>query len=160
SSDKGDDFVSFSIGKAKIGFAESISKSLSFSVFSEGGIRIGNNTDNALDFVLGGYGNDFINNYTSFFGYDYLSIGGDSFVKGTLNLDYEIFNKNHILFSANYANIDDGLFKDQDWLSWPEYSGYGVGYGIETILGPIEIRYTWSPEGDSERVFFSLGYWF
>lgn len=160
SSAEGEDFISFSVAKAKLGFAQAITKKVAFSVFSEGGIRIGNNTNNALDFVLGGYGNDFINNYKSFFGYDFLSIAGDSYVKSTLNLDYEIFKKQHLLLSANYANIDDGLFKDQDWLTWPEYSGYAIGYGIETLLGPLEVRYSWSPEGDSDRWFFSLGYWF
>ena len=110
--------------------------------------------------MLGGYGNNFINNYTSFYGYDYLSLPGDSYVKGTINLDYELFENHHLLLSANYANIDDGLFKDQDWLSWPAYSGYAVGYGFETFLGPIEVKYSWSPEGDSDKWFFNVGYWF
>jgi NTE family protein len=160
SSDRGRDFVSFSVAKARMGFAQTLTEKLSLSVFSEGGIRIGNNTTNSLDFVLGGYGNNFINNYTSFYGYDYLSLPGDSYVKGTINLDYELFENHHLLFSANYANIDDGLFKDQDWLSWPAYSGYAVGYGFETFLGPLEVKYSWSPEGDSDKWFFNVGYWF
>jgi NTE family protein len=28
----------------------------------------------------------------------------------------------------------------------PKYSGYAVGYGLETIIGPIEMKYSWSPE--------------
>jgi NTE family protein len=31
------------------------------------------------------------------------------------------------------------------WVS-PKYSGYAMGYGLETIIGPIEIKHTWSPE--------------
>jgi NTE family protein len=30
-------------------------------------------------------------------------------------------------------------------VSLPKYSGY-VGYGLETVIGPIEIKHTWSPE--------------
>jgi hypothetical protein len=30
-------------------------------------------------------------------------------------------------------------------LSTPTYSGYAVGYGLETVLGPIELKYSWSP---------------
>jgi NTE family protein len=30
-------------------------------------------------------------------------------------------------------------------VSLPKYSGYAMGYGLETII-PIEIKHTWSPE--------------
>jgi hypothetical protein len=31
-------------------------------------------------------------------------------------------------------------------VSLPKYSGYAMGYGLETIIGPIEIKHTWSPK--------------
>ena len=83
-----------------------------------------------FDYVLGGYANNFINGFRSFYGYDYLSLPGGSFIKGTINLDYEIFDKNHITAAANYANIEDNLFSSEDinWFSLPDYSGYALGY--------------------------------
>ena len=115
-----------------------------------------------LDFALGGYANNFINNYKPFFGYDFLSIAGDSYIKGTINLDYEIIKKHHISLAANFANVEDDLFSSEDieWFSLPDYSGYALGYGVETFLGPIEAKYTFSPETKESYWFFNLGFWF
>src|SRR5690606_40607549 len=95
-------------------------------------------------FALGGYGNDFINNFESFYGYDFISLSGNSFVKGVLTLDYEIFKKNHINIAANYSNIADNIFDDGEWFTLPDYSGYAIGYAMETFVGPIELKYTFS----------------
>ncbi|QRM88503.1 patatin [Lacinutrix sp. WUR7] len=160
SSDYNNDFSEFSIGKATIGYAKSFSKKITANIATEGGFKIGENTDRSLDFVIGGYGNDFINNYKSFYGYDFLSLVGNSFVKGTISLDYEIFKKNHINFAANYANIGDNLFDSGDWFTAPDYSGYAVGYSLDTFLGPIEAKYSWSPETKEGMWFFNVGFWF
>jgi NTE family protein len=37
------------------------------------------------------------------------------------------------------------MFESVGWVSLPKYSGYAMGYGLETIIGPIEIKHT-SPE--------------
>ncbi|WP_452222737.1 patatin-like phospholipase family protein [Lacinutrix chionoecetis] len=162
SSDFNNNFSEFSILKAELGYAYAFSPKFSASIFNEAGAKINAKDNTYLDFVLGGYGNNFINNFKTFYGYDYLAIPGDSFIKGTINLDYEIFNKNHITLAANYANVADGLFSstDIDWFSWPDYSGYAIGYGLETFLGPIEAKYTFSPETNESYWFFNLGFWF
>lgn len=162
SSDFNNDFSEFSIVKADLGYAHAFSSKLSANIMAEAGAKINGQNNSSLDFVLGGYARNFINNFSSFYGYDYLSLDGGGFIKATLNVDYEVFEKNHITFSANYANIEDDLFSstDIDWFSLPKYSGYAVGYGIETFLGPVEAKYTWSPETRKSYWFFNLGFWF
>ncbi|MEJ2112693.1 MAG: patatin-like phospholipase family protein [Flavobacteriaceae bacterium] len=160
SSDYNDTFSEYSIAQAKIGYAQSFSKHLTATITTEGGFKIGNNSTPYLDFVLGGYGNDFINNFKSFYGYDFITISGNSFVKATLNLDYQIFKKHHISLAGNFANIKDNLFESGDWFFNPEYTGYALGYSIETFLGPVEAKYTWSPELKENIWFFNLGFWF
>ena len=155
-----DDFEQFSIAQARMGLAITPVKNLSFNVFTEGGFRIGNNTTSTFDFMLGGYGNHFTLNYKPFYGYDFLSLVGDGYVKADFDMHYE-FYKNHILTaSASFANVDDGLFKDSDWLSLPDYSGYALGYGVKTFLGPMQVKGSWSPEIKKAQWFVSLGYWF
>ena len=154
------DFTQFSIGKADMGYAFSPLNKLSCNILMQGGFRIGENTPNSLNFALGGYGNNFINNFTSFYGYDYLSVLGNSFVKTTLSFDYEIFKKNHISLAANFANVEDNIFDTGEWFSLPNFSGYAVGYGLETFLGPLEAKYTYSPELNRSIWFFNLGFWF
>ncbi|WP_034062738.1 patatin-like phospholipase family protein [Lacinutrix jangbogonensis] len=162
SSDFNADFSQFSIISGSLGYAYSFTPKLSASFLNEVGAKINGNNNQSLDFVLGGYANNFINNFKTFYGYDYLSIAGDSYIKGTINLDYEIINKHHITLSANYANVDDDLFRSEDieWFSLPDYSGYALGYGVETFLGPIEAKYTYSPETKDSYWFFNLGFWF
>lgn len=159
-SDFNADFEQFSIAKADIGYAFSFSDQLALKSETSGGFKIGNNSTTTLGFGLGGYGRNFINNFQSFYGYDYLALSGDSFVKATFTLDYEIFKKHHILLAANYANIGDGLFETGNFFTTPDYSGYALGYSLETFLGPLEGKYTYSPETGNGYWFFNLGFWF
>lgn len=160
SSDYNENFSEFAVVKAKFGGVFSPIHNLSVNLGTEGGFKLGLSQVASFDFVLGGFGNDFVNNFTPFFGYDFLSLPGNSYVKGSGSLDYRIAPKHHLLFSANYANVEDDLFRTGDWFEEPSFSGYGLGYGFESFLGPIQIYYSWSPEINESNVFFSVGYWF
>ncbi|MBT8300150.1 MAG: patatin-like phospholipase family protein [Maribacter sp.] len=159
SSDFNDNFKEFSIAKARMGGAFPIFENLSLNLETEGGFKLGTSSVTTFDFVLGGYGNNLINNFIPFIGYDFLALPGNSYVKAYGRLDLEIAPKNHIMFSANIANIDDDIFRTGEWFTDPNYSGYGIGYGLESFMGPLQVMYSWSPEGNS-NFFFSLGYWF
>jgi NTE family protein len=154
------DFEEFSIAKADMGYAFSFSDKLAFKTEANGGFKIGDKSTNALGFAIGGYGANFINSFYSFYGYDYLALTGDSFVKATFTLDYEIFKKHHILLAANYGNIGDGLFESGQFFSSPNYNGYAVGYSLETFLGPLEGKYSYSPDTGNSYWVFNLGFWF
>ena len=160
SSDYTGKFNPFSIAKADLGIAFKIFKNATFKFQTEGGVSIGDESVPFFNFVLGGYGYVPLNNFRPFYGYDFLSIAGNSYLKSTTTIDYEIFKKNHLNFSANYANIGNNYFDSLDWISLPKYSGYALGYGMETIVGPLEIKYAWSPETHKGYTWFSIGFWF
>jgi NTE family protein len=160
SSDFNNNFSQFSFAKANIGYALSFSDKFSMVIGSEGGFKIGDDSNKSLNFALGGYAHNLINNFISFYGYDYISIIGDGFVKGTINLDCEFTSKHHINFTANYANVGNDIFTNGEWLTSPDYSGYAMGYSLETFFGPVEAKYTWSPEIKQSSWFFNVGFWF
>ncbi len=160
SSDFNDDFKEFSIAKTRMGGAFPILKNLSMNFEIEGGFKLGTSNVTSFDFVLGGYGTNLINNFVPFLGYDFLSLLGNSFVKASTRLDLEFVPKNHFLLVANFANIDDDIFRTGEWFSEPDFSGYGLGYGLESFLGPVQVFYTWTPELTEGNLFFSVGYWF
>ena len=160
SSDYTKEFSRYSIAKSEIGFAKTIYKKLTLKVQSEGGFAIGEESVHFFDFVLGGYGFNTINNFRHFYGYDFLSIAADSYLKSCFTLDYEFYKKNHVNFAANYANAEDGLFENGNWLSKPTYNGYAIGYGLESIIGPVEIKYSWSPELRKGYAYFTVGFSF
>ncbi|TDN95147.1 NTE family protein [Salegentibacter sp. 24] len=160
SSDYNNDFNEFSIAKGTVGYAFSPFNKFSTRIASEAGFKIGSDGVNTLDFFLGGYGNNLINNFIPFYGYDFISLSGDSFIKGLVEFDYEIFRKNHVILSANIANVGNKLYSTGDWFKMPDYTGFALGYGVDTFVGPLELKYTYSPEIESSQWFFSLGFWF
>ena len=160
SSDFNENFKDFSVSKARMGMAFPLLNNVSLNVETEGGFKLGTSSVTSFDFLLGGFGANLINNFTSFYGYDFLSLPGNSYVKAYARLDLEFAKKNHFLLAANYANVDDDIFRTGEWFTAPNFSGYGVGYGWESFLGPVQVIYSWSPEGDNSNIFFSIGHWF
>jgi len=160
SSDFNDNFREFSIGKARMGAVFPILDNLSLLLETEGGFKLGSSSVSSLDFVLGGYGAKLINNFVPFFGYDFLSLPGNSYVKAFARIDLEIAPKNHLMFVGNYANVEDDIFRTGEWFSEPDFTGYAIGYGIESFLGPLEVFYSWTPQNSDGTFFFSIGYWF
>ncbi|MBG6109241.1 NTE family protein [Flavobacterium sp. CG_9.10] len=160
SSDYTGNFHPFSIAKGDFGIAGTLFKKTTFKFQTEAGFSFGSDSVNFFNFLLGGYGYNMINNFRHFYGYDFLSIAGNSYIKSTATVDYEFYKNNHFNFSANFANIGDRLFETVDWISIPKYSGYALGYGLETIIGPVEIKYSWSPENSKGYTWFSIGFMF
>ncbi|MFD1601353.1 patatin-like phospholipase family protein [Flavobacterium artemisiae] len=160
SSDYTNTFKSFSMAKAELSVVNKLFRKATFKFDADAGFTFGNNSVPFFDYILGGYGYSKINNFNYFYGYDFLSIAGNSFIKAGITLDYEILKKNHINVSANFANLGDNIFSSVDWVSMPKYTGYAVGYGLETIIGPIEIKQSWSPEMSRSFTWFSIGFLF
>jgi len=153
-------FENFSIAKADMGYALSISDKMSFNFQTSGGFKIGDRSTSTLDFALGGYGNNFINNFIPFLGYDFISLTGNSYVKAYASADYEVFHKHHITLEGNWANVDNDIFESGEWFTLPDYRGYTLGYGLETFLGPIQAKYSHSPEQGEGYWYFNIGFWF
>jgi NTE family protein len=160
STDFSNQFNRYSIAKGKVGIAKTILKKTTIKVDSEAGFAFGNNSSHFLDFVLGGYGFQKINNFEHFYGYDFINVSADSYIKGSVVVDYEIYKKNHLKFVANYANLENDLFENGNWFSTPSMSGYAIGYGLESVLGPIEVNYSWSPELPKGFFWVTVGFWF
>ncbi|XMO87713.1 patatin-like phospholipase family protein [Algibacter sp. AS12] len=155
-----EEFKDFSVAKAELGYAFGVSDKVSFNIKSSGGFKLGDKSNRTLDFALGGYGNDLINNFIPFLGYDFISLTGNSYVKASFLADYELIKKHHLTLEGNWANVDDNIFDSGEWFTLPDYRGYALGYGIESVLGPLQIKYSYSPEQRASNWFFTIGFWF
>ena len=160
SSDYTSKFNPFSIAKGDFGVAATLFEHATVKFQTEAGFSFGNESVPFFNFVLGGYGFNTINNFRPFYGYDFISVAANSYIKSTGTIDYEFYKKNHLNFSANFANFGNKIFESVAWISVPKYSGYAVGYGLETIVGPLEIKYSWSPENPKGYTWFSIGFLF
>ena len=154
------DFDQFSIAKTKVAFATSFTNKLSVLLSSEGGFKIAGANTKSLDFFAGGYGFKEINNIVPLYGYEALSLRGNTYLKSTLTFDYEFIKKNHITLAGNIANIGNDLFETGEWIDSIDYSGIALGYGLETFIGPVELKYAYSPERSVGEWYVSVGFRF
>jgi NTE family protein len=153
-------FEPFTILKAKAGYAQTFFKKLTSVFTAETGFKIGSSSTTSLDFLLGGYGFKQVNNILPFYGYEALSLRGDTYLKSSITLDYEIIKNHHLSLFTNIANVDDALFQKDDWLKTIPYIGVGVGYGLNTFLGPLELKYAYAPEREVGELYVRVGFKF
>ena len=159
SSDYFDNFSQFSQLKLKLAGAKTFFDKLTMHLITEGGTTIGNNSAGQFQYSLGGVGENMINNHIPFYGYDFESLQNNSYLKSSLEFRFE-FVKNHMIsFTGNYARTDldiyngGKIFKDIK-------SGYAVGYGFTTVLGPLHILRAWSPDSNQGNWYLNFGFWF
>ena len=153
-------FNKFTAGKTELSFAFPLLQKVSARLGFEGGVTIGGSDIYSLDFFLGGYNKNVFGNYSPFYGYDFLSFGAKNYLKTEATVDINLFKKQHLLLLANIAKVDNDLFESVQWHKYPDYSGYGIGYSIDSFLGPIELKCTYSPEIRQAVWLFNIGYWF
>lgn len=159
SSDYNNDFRQFSQAKGRIGFAKAISKKTTFLFESEAGFTLGEVNSTTFDFLLGGYNQNFINNFIPFYGYDINALSEQSFLKSTLNFRFDVTENQFLHVIANYARVDSSVLEGGDLFDDTK-SGYALGYSLNSILGPIDLKYSWSPDTNKTYWYFNLGFWF
>ena len=159
SSDFRKDFVQFSQIKGKFSFAKKITQQATFIYTSEAGFTLGKVQSKTFDFLLGGYNKNFINNFIPFYGYDINALSEQTFLKSEFQLRYN-FTKNQFLhFIANYARVDDSVLNGGELFDDTK-SGYALGYSANTLIGPLSLKYSWSPDTKKNFWYFNLGFWF
>lgn len=159
-SDYNNNFSEFSIAQALFGVAFQPVDKLAVKLEVNGGFKLGVSSVTSFDFAVGGYGNEPLLNIIPFYGLDHISVLGNSFVKNSARLDWNFAPSSHLMGVFNMANVDDDLFRSGVWFSGPQYTGYGIGYGWESFLGPVEVFYTWSPQLEENNLVFAVGYRF
>lgn len=155
-----ENFEPFSIAKASMSYTYSPNSNVSLTLSSEGGFKIGGDETITLDFFVGGYGFNTVNNFVHLFGYDAFSLRGDTFLKSALRADYRFYRKTYISAVANIANVGDRLFESSAWIERIPHRGYALGLASETFIGPIELFYSFSTETKQSQWYVSLGFWF
>lgn len=154
------DFSRYAVLTGEFGVATMPLDKVSLRLNASAGFHLGNTNMTANKFFLGGFGNDFENNIVPFFGYSFLSRAGNTFIKTSFEVDYEAFQQNHFILGYNIANIGEDLHHEAKILDVPDYSAFYAGYGLETVIGPLQVYYSFSPEITRSQWFISLGFWF
>ncbi|MDN3643130.1 patatin-like phospholipase family protein [Lutimonas halocynthiae] len=159
SSDYNDNFIPFSQLSGEVGFAYSFFDKLTFHVLSQAGVTIGNNENEILDYHLGGYNENYINTFMPFYGYGFAELNESAFLRTALTVRYELFKKNFLSFTGNFGRLNDDIWNDGRIFE-DTRTGYAAGYGINTIIGPIELLYSWTPDTNQDYWYINVGFWF
>ncbi|MEO9570629.1 MAG: patatin-like phospholipase family protein [Polaribacter sp.] len=159
SSDHHHNFKSFAQTKGTLGFATTFRNQLTFQMTNEAGFTLNEVNSDVFDFYLGGYNQNYINTFVSFYGYDFAELSNDSFIKSEFNLRYQFSDNHYASFIANYGRLEGNVFKSID-LFKDVKSGYALGYSYNTLVGPLELKYSWSPDNKQSYWLFNLGFWF
>jgi NTE family protein len=159
SSDFNKDFIQFPQLKGTLGFATTFLKNVTFHYTSEAGFSFNSPDSNVFDFYLGGYNQNYINTFVGLYGYEFGDLTGDTFLKSEFAFRYQFAKNNYATLIANYARADTNVFAKGN-LFKDVASGYAIGYGLKTFLGPIELKYSWSPDTKKHFWLFNLGFWF
>ncbi len=160
SSDYNRNFKPFTQINGELGMVKTFFDRVSVEVKGDIGVTIGALPSSNLNYYFGGFGFQSISNVKPFYGYDFLSVSANSYLKAMLRIDYRFYKKHHLNFTANFAQADDSMFDDPDWIKLPKHSGYALGYGFQTVVGPIEIKQSYSPEIKKHFTWFGFGFWF
>lgn len=150
-------FDPFSQLKGRLSGALSIGN-FTTQIISEAGVTIGN-SNRIFDFLLGGNNQNFINNFIGFYGYDIAGLSAKSFLKSSVNFRYEFIRHNYVTLTANAARAENDLF-NQGKIFENTKTGYALGYAMKSIIGPIEVNYSWSPDTKQRYWLFNVGFWF
>ncbi len=159
SSDYNRDFKQFAQAKGTLGFATTFGERFTFQANNEAGFTFNNPTSQIFDFYLGGYNQNYINTFSAMYGYDFAELSNKSFIKSEFTFRYRFLENHYASIIANYARLDSNVFKDINVFK-NVLSGYAIGYSYDSFLGPIEIKYSWSPNTDQRYWLFNLGFWF
>lgn len=152
-------FNQYSQIDGQLSFAKTFWEQLTFQFISEAGFTLGEEDSEIFDYRLGGYNQNYINNFISFYGYDVSEFSNQSFLKSEFHFRYRLFEKHYLGVLANYSRIGNNVLSGVKLLKDVK-SGYAVGYSIETLVGPIELKYAWSPDHNDRFLYFNLGFWF
>ncbi|MHC5200983.1 patatin-like phospholipase family protein [Myroides sp. LJL119] len=160
SSDYLEDFVNFSTISGQVGIARRISPKLSLDYRARVGAVIGKAPSVGFGYYLGGYGFADKDNIIPFYGYDFLSLGGNSYLLNSIQFDYEFLKRHHLNFSVNIANTGDDIFSEASWSQLAKYTGFAIGYGMQSVIGPLEAKFSYSPDTGRTYGYISVGFWF
>jgi len=152
-------FHQFSQLGGTLGFATTFYDKLTFQYTSQAGYTLGKKSFEIFDYHLGGYNQNYINNFIPMYGYDTGGLNNQSYLRSEFNLRYEVLKNHYAMFIANYARVEEDVFENGDLFKNTK-SGYALGYSVETFMGPIELKYTWSPDHSEHYWLFNLGFWF
>ena len=158
STDYNNNFKPFSQIQLKLQKTNTFFNKLTLQATAESALTVGKGVQ-SFEYSLGGYHKNYINNLVPFYGYGTAALNNNNYVLGSLNLQYEFYKKHFLSVIANTASLNSEYVFDNTVIDTFK-TGYAIGYGVNSIIGPIEIKYAANAENEKKYWYFNVGFWF
>ena len=146
------------VGKVTFNTAFSLTSKLGANAAVNGAFTIGPDLDYPYNIFVGGLGQNYINFTFPFVGYRHMELIGRDFAAIKASLFYEFAANHFVTICANAGKLEsslDALFDSNLILD-----GYGVSYGYNSPIGPLELTVMGSSNHAKIFTYISLGFWF
>lgn len=157
-SSNAENFSNSSLIRAKVQFNRPLNSWLSINLFGDYGNYITGNAPTTQKFILGGFVEQDFMNYSRFYGLPFITSAGDHLMLVGGKLQAKILKNHYLSGFFNMASLKND-FEDIQPLKY-QFTGYGLGYGYDSPLGPIIGLWTYSPSTKRGLFNVSLGFWF
>ena len=130
--------------------------SLSESIFA--GTTLGDSIPVHYQFLVGGMGGANLRGLIPFVGMDFMQRANKHALVGRMDLQWEMWNDNYLIFRTNIGKVTPRL---TDLWVWSDVVfGYGVSFGYKSPIGPMEFSLMTSNKNPGISTFINIGFWF
>jgi NTE family protein len=111
----------------------------------------------SYQYRIGGSGALFVKNAFPFVGHRFLEFRTQNCLIARCDIQYQIVKKHYLILSANAGKI--ASLPEKLISKGINISGYGITYGYNSLIGPLELTIMDSPENDL-LYYLNIGFWF
>lgn len=97
--------------------------------------------------------------FAPFIGYQFSQIMNGAYAIVRLDLQYEFVKNHYLIFKSNILKDDETPESLLDVYDYSAQYGYGLTYGYNSLLGPIELSASYNDQKEL-LFYFNLGFWF
>ncbi|MBU1580811.1 MAG: patatin-like phospholipase family protein [Bacteroidetes bacterium] len=110
-------------------------------------------------FILGGQSqNNYFDGFIPFNGLRFIEEAGLYTLVGAFSWQYNVYRKFYITLKWDLGYIGDDF---DEMMRRPDlYSGFGIAFGYDSFIGPVELSLMGSNKNSGMLSFINIGYWF
>ena len=97
--------------------------------------------------------------FVPFIGYHFTQVMNDAYAIARIDLQYEFVKNHYLTAKANILKDDSNFEFLVNFNNYIPKYGYGLTYGYNSLIGPIELSASYNDQLDF-FLYFNLGFWF
>ena len=97
--------------------------------------------------------------FIPFIGYQFTQVMNNAYAIARIDIQYEFIKNHYLVAKSNILKDDINPERLADMKEYIPKYGYGITYGYNSVVGPIELSASYNDQLDF-ILYFNLGFWF